>query len=164
MPFQLSISQADEPRIAIPAIGLQLRVRLPQYVSGGSVAIVETTNAPGFGPPLHRHGETEIFYVTAGRYLFEVDGRQFEVRQGEMVTVPGGCAHGFVNIGDTPASQLVTIMPGMDALAFFTELGEAMRAGRPDPAALAAFGQRWGVEFLGPPLRAPQRPAARSGA
>ncbi|MDM0032335.1 hypothetical protein QTI33_09370 [Variovorax sp. J22P271] len=38
------------------------------------------------------------------------------------------------------------------AAAFFTGLGEVMRDGIPQPAVLDAFGQRWGVEFLGPPL------------
>jgi hypothetical protein len=29
-----------------------------------------------------------------------------------------------------------------------------MKEGKPDPALLKAFGIRWGVEFLGPPIKA----------
>lgn len=47
------------------------------------------------------------------------------------------------------------ILPGFDAKAFFTGLGDVMRDGIPSHAALNAFGQRWSVEFLGPPLAAP---------
>jgi hypothetical protein len=42
--------------------------------------------------------------------------------------------------------------PALDAAAFFTELSGTMRDGVPDKAALNAFGAKWEVEFLGPPL------------
>ncbi len=48
---------------------------------------------------------------------------------------------------------MVLILPGMDAAAFFTELGSVMKGGIPDKDALNQFGSRWQVEFLGPPLR-----------
>lgn len=147
-------SQHDEAPIRIPAIGLALVVRLPVAASGGSLAVVETTNAPGFGPPLHRHAETEVFHVLEGRYLFEADGRRFFGEAGDVIGIPGAVAHAFVNVTDKPARQLVLILPGLDASAFFTGLGKLMEAGVPGSDALNAFGAKWGMEFLGPPLRA----------
>jgi quercetin dioxygenase-like cupin family protein len=152
MAFSMLHSRHDEPVIAVPAIGLELRVPLPPGATDGRMTAIETTNAPGFGPPLHRHREAEIFRVLEGRYRFEVDGTRFTAEAGDVVSVPGGAAHAFVNVTDVPARQFILILPGLDAVAFFTGLGAAMRNGKPDPAALAAFGQRWGVEFLGPPL------------
>lgn len=152
MTFQFARSTHAEPFIDIPAIGLQLQVRLPGTASDGALEVIETLNAPGFGPPLHRHPETEVFRVLAGRYLFEVDGRRFIAETGDLVSVPGGTPHAFRNISDEPARQLVMILPGFDAMAFFTGLGEVMRNGVPPPGVLNAFGQRWRVEFLGPPL------------
>jgi quercetin dioxygenase-like cupin family protein len=154
MNFDFFHSHADSPAIHIPAIGLELKVRLPLEASGGGMTIIETVNAPGFGPPIHRHHETEVFHVQTGRYLFEVDGERFEVGAGDVIAVPGGNAHGFVNITSRPASQFILIVPGLDASAFFTELANAMEEGKPDPALLKAFGIRWGVEFLGPPIKA----------
>jgi quercetin dioxygenase-like cupin family protein len=154
MPFRFVHSTADEPPIVIPQIGLELRVRVPPEATDGMLTSIETTNAPGFGPPPHRHRETEIFYVLEGRYLFEVDGRRFHAGLGDVVTVPGGAAHAFVNVTDKPARQFIQIVPGLDAVAFFTGLGDAMRHGAPDPQALAAFAAKWHMEFLGPPLRA----------
>ena len=155
MPFQLQHSPANSiPPLKIPAIGLELAVRLPQNASDGSLVILETINAPGFGPPLHRHRETEIFRVLEGEYLYEVDGKRFHATPGDLITVPGGVAHTFTNLSDRPARQIVLMLPAMDALAFFTGLGDLMAAGRPDPAALNAYGAQWGVEFLGPPLSA----------
>ncbi len=143
----------NEPPIVIPEIGLELRICVPPQSAAGSLTAIETTNQPGFGPPLHRHRETEIFYVLEGRYLFEVDGRRFHVEQGEVVTAPGGAAHAFINTTNKPARQYILIVPGLDATAFFTGLGDVMRGGKPDPERLATFGKSWGVEFLGPPLK-----------
>jgi quercetin dioxygenase-like cupin family protein len=153
MSFIFHHSSHQEPPILIPAIGLDLRVRVSPEMTGGTLTSIETTNAPGFGPPLHRHREAEIFYVLEGRYLFEVDGRRFTAEAGDVVNVPGGAAHAFVNITDAPARQFIQIVPALDARGFFLGLAEVMRNGRPDAAALNAFGERWHVEFLGPPLR-----------
>jgi len=153
--FSFVRSTHDETPILIPEIGLALTVRVPPGTTGASLTCIETVNAPGFGPPLHRHRETEIFYVLEGRYLFEVDGNRFEAGVGDVVTVPGGAAHGFVNISDTPARQFIQIIPGMDAAAFFEGLGAVMARAKLDPAALNAYGARWNVEFLGPPLKRP---------
>jgi quercetin dioxygenase-like cupin family protein len=152
MSFSFVHSRGDEPFIAVPAIGLTLRVPLPPAASGGAMAAMETENAPGFGPPLHRHRETEVFRVLEGRYLFECDGKRFEAGVGDVVSIPGGAAHAFVNITDRPARQFILILPGLDAVAFFTGLADVMKDGTADKTALAAFGSKWGVEFLGPPL------------
>ena len=131
MSFSFLHSERTEAPISIPAFGLDLRVRVPPASSGGALTAIETTNRPGFGPPLHRHRETEIFYVLEGTYRFVVDGAQFEAATGAVVTAPGGSAHAFVNITDRPARQYILIVPGLDAVAFFSGLGEVMRDGRP---------------------------------
>jgi quercetin dioxygenase-like cupin family protein len=128
MPFEFFRSTSDAaPALSIPALGLELVVQLPPSVSGRALTVIETCNAPGFGPPLHRHGETEVFRVLEGEYLFEVDSQRFEAAAGELVSVPGGAAHAFVNITDRPARQLVMILPGIDAVASFTDLGRSLR-------------------------------------
>jgi mannose-6-phosphate isomerase-like protein (cupin superfamily) len=145
-------SRATELPIKIPAIGLDLYVRLPPVMSDGAFCFIETVNAPGKGPPQHRHREAEIFRIIEGRYLYQVDGRRFFAEAGDVVSIPGGAAHGFINVTDAPARQYILIAPALDAVAFFTELAATMRDGIPDRAAQNAFGGKWGVEFLGPPL------------
>ncbi len=153
MSVRMLHSAGGDPPILIPAIGLSLQVRVPQDATGGVLTAIETINAPGFGPPLHRHREAEIFYVLEGRYLFEIDGRRITADAGDVLTVPGGAAHAFVNLGPMPARQYIQILPGLDAAAFFLGLAEVMRDGRLDPASLNAFGVQWQMEFLGPPLQ-----------
>ena len=153
MTFSFWQSCGDEAPISIPAIGLDLFVRMPPSSSGGEMTVIETINAPGFGPPRHRHNEVEVFRILEGRYLYEVDGKRFRAKVGDLVSVPGGAEHGFVNITDRPARQLIMILPGLDAARFFTELGGVMKNGVPDRLALNDFGRRWNVEFLGSPLK-----------
>jgi quercetin dioxygenase-like cupin family protein len=139
--------------VAIPEIGVEVRVCTPSNFKGSGLELIETVNAPGYGPPLHKHREAEIFYILEGRYLFEVDGERIEVKMGDTVVANGNVPHTFVNIDDRPSRQLVMIVPGFDAFAFFTQLASAMKGGRPDSQALRAFSTQWGVDFLGPPLR-----------
>jgi hypothetical protein len=51
---------ADAP-ITIPAIGLDLFVRMAPAASGGAFSIIETINAPGKGPPRHGIGSRRSF-------------------------------------------------------------------------------------------------------
>lgn len=158
MSISFTHSHGTEPPIKIPAIGLDLFVRLPPAMSGGEFCFIETINAPGKGPPLHSHREAEIFRVIEGRYLYQVNGRRFFAEAGDVVSIPGGAAHGFVNVTDAPARQYILMAPALDATAFFTELAGAMRDGLPDQTALNAFGAKWGVEFLGPPMNPHDQP------
>ncbi|MBO0904115.1 cupin domain-containing protein [Jiella sonneratiae] len=153
-------SPGRQAPIRVPAIGLDLFVRVPPETSAGAFCFIETVNAPGKGPPRHRHREAEIFRVIEGRYLYEVDGRRFHAEAGDVISIPGGAVHGFVNVTDAPARQYILIAPALDASAFFAELAATMRDGIPDRTALNAFGARWGVEFMGPPLRGDELPDA----
>lgn len=137
----------------LPAIGLTLYVRVPPEATANQFTIIETINAPGFGPPLHRHREAEIFRVLEGRYLYEVDGRRFHAGTGDVVIIPGGAAHAFRNVAPTPSRQFITITPALDAAGFFGGLAALMAGSIPDKAALNTFGAAWKVEFLGPPLQ-----------
>lgn len=75
-----------------------------------------------------------------------------------MVSIPGGAEHGFVNVTDKPGRQYILIAPAPNAEAFFTELAATMRNGIPDQSLLNAFGVKWGVAFLGPPLKKTDQP------
>jgi quercetin dioxygenase-like cupin family protein len=61
---------------------------------------------PGSGPALHKHPYEEIIIVQEGRGTFVLDGVESEVAGGEIVVIPAGAAHGFVNSGDAPLRQI----------------------------------------------------------
>jgi mannose-6-phosphate isomerase-like protein (cupin superfamily) len=61
---------------------------------------------PGSGPALHKHPYEEIIIVQEGRGTFVLDGAESEVQGGEIVVVPAGAPHRFVNSGDGPLRQI----------------------------------------------------------
>jgi quercetin dioxygenase-like cupin family protein len=140
--------------IVIPSIGVDIEVCIGPAATAGAATLIRTTDAPGFGPPLHRHlSETEVFHVLKGRYLFEVGGQRAIAEAGTTVIGHVGIPHRFTSIDTTPSEMLVLITPAFDAAAFFSELRTIMDTGIPERAALRRFGEKWGVEFLGPPLQ-----------
>ena len=54
---------------------------------------------PGGGPKLHRHPYEEVFLVQEGSATFTAGEQTVEVKVGQVVVVPAGVAHKFVNTG-----------------------------------------------------------------
>jgi quercetin dioxygenase-like cupin family protein len=74
------------------------------HAAGVSVILVDAP--PGRGPSLHRHPYEEIFIVQEGEATFRLEDSERVVRAGEIVIVPAGEWHGFVNSGDGPLRQV----------------------------------------------------------
>lgn len=65
------------------------------------------TDAPaGHGPGLHTHPYAEVFVVLEGRVTFTVGDEMIEATDGQIVIVPAGRPHKFVNAGPGPARHL----------------------------------------------------------
>ncbi len=54
---------------------------------------------PGKGPSLHEHPYDEVFVVQTGKLTFTVGDATVEAKEGQIVVVPAGTPHGFVNSG-----------------------------------------------------------------
>lgn len=61
---------------------------------------------PGRGPRLHRHAYAEVFVVQEGRATFTVGDDTIEATGGQVLIVPAGVPHKFVNSGDGPLRQI----------------------------------------------------------
>jgi quercetin dioxygenase-like cupin family protein len=82
---------------------------------GADVCLIFVDAPPGHGPSLHRHPYEEVFVVQEGEATFTADGEERVVRAGEVVIVPAGVAHSFVNAGDGPLRQLdIHLSPRFD--------------------------------------------------
>lgn len=58
------------------------------------------TDAPaGHGPSLHTHPYAEVFAVEEGHVAFTVGDATIEAEAGQVVVVPAGIPHKFVNLG-----------------------------------------------------------------
>jgi quercetin dioxygenase-like cupin family protein len=73
---------------------------------GVGVCVIVVDAPPGRGPSLHRHPYAEIVITQEGRATFLLGDEQREVGAGEIVIVPAGQWHGFVNSGDAPLRQI----------------------------------------------------------
>ena len=71
---------------------------------GASVIVVDAP--PGSGPRLHRHPYAEIFAMLEGRATFTAGEDVIEAAGGQMVVVPAGVPHKFVNSGTGPLRQV----------------------------------------------------------
>jgi mannose-6-phosphate isomerase-like protein (cupin superfamily) len=154
MPFPSRfVAAADGERVPLPSLGIEARVLAPDAATAGQLAMFEETTAPGKGPPLHVHRrQTEVFRFLEGEYELVVGERRYRATAGAAAVVPPGVPHAFRNVGATPARLLFILTPALEAEAFFAALAAATAVGKPDPAVLAELAQRFGTEFVGPPL------------
>jgi quercetin dioxygenase-like cupin family protein len=144
-----------KPKVLPAGEGQKLRIRneivfvkLAGEETGGACAVTESWTPPGGGPPLHRHTrEDESFYVLEGDYEFTVGGQTFHAPAGTFVFGVRGIPHSFKNIGAKQARILALIQPaGLEKL--FEEASELLRAGKADPAEMAALSARYGIEYI----------------
>lgn len=145
-----------EPKI-VPAgdgrrqnvLGDSQLVRLSGADTGGAFTLVEQTNPPGIGVPLHVHAnEDELFHVLEGAMDFTVGGRTTRAEAGAVVFLPRNVPHAFVTVGPGVTRATVTAIPaGIEHM--FEELA-ALPAGPPDMSRVFEICARYGVRFLQP--------------
>ena len=66
---------------------------------GASVSFFLCRNLPGRRQDLHRHPYEETFIIEDGNVRFTVGEETVEATVGDIVVVPAGTPHKFVNIG-----------------------------------------------------------------
>jgi mannose-6-phosphate isomerase-like protein (cupin superfamily) len=117
--------------------------------SGGGFSLVEHPMPPrALGAPLHRHSrEDEYTFVLEGRVGALLGDEAVYGESGDLIFKPRDQWHTFWNAGDVPARILEIISPaGFEG--YFEALTELPRdAGPPDPAAIAAIADRYGLEL-----------------
>jgi quercetin dioxygenase-like cupin family protein len=120
----------DEGATVRNPVGGPLTLKLRGDETGSAVTALETTAAPGEGPPLHVHAaEDEVLYVLDGIFRFRLEDKISEAGKGAVVFVPRGVRHTWQNIGDAPASMFVMFTPsGMER--FFERFSEQQTVNR----------------------------------
>jgi mannose-6-phosphate isomerase-like protein (cupin superfamily) len=61
------------------------------------VSFIVIDAPPGSGPKLHKHPYDEVFVVQEGAVTFTAGEEVIEVSAGQVVVVPAGVPHKFVN-------------------------------------------------------------------
>ena len=119
-----------------------------------SFSLVEVTDAPGVGAPLHvHHGEAEGFYVVEGTIEITCGARTLTAGAGDFVYTPRDVPHTHAVVGDTAARVLLLFSrPGFEQ--FFAEAGTPLdqpAAGPPDPKRMQQLAEKYDLELLEPP-------------
>jgi quercetin dioxygenase-like cupin family protein len=86
--------------------GSETASRFEGFEHGAQVSFFLSRNAPGGGPELHRHPYEETFIVREGTVRFTVGEETIEATAGDIIVVPAGTPHKFVNAGSAPMAQI----------------------------------------------------------
>jgi mannose-6-phosphate isomerase-like protein (cupin superfamily) len=63
----------------------EMLVKADNETTDGVVSVLEATEPPGFGPPVHVHGDAaEAFYVLEGEYFMDLDGEEHHCPAGSF--------------------------------------------------------------------------------
>jgi quercetin dioxygenase-like cupin family protein len=124
----------------------QMTVKASSTETGEAFSLLEATEPPGFGPPLHiHHDAAEAFYVLEGEYIIFVEGREAACPAGSFIFIPAGIPHGF-RVGSVVSRKLILYTPAA-MVGYFDELSDAIRNGDADVSQIA---DRYAMEVLGP--------------
>ncbi|BBH67872.1 hypothetical protein ACTI_45570 [Actinoplanes sp. OR16] len=136
-------------------LGGQARVLVPGKATGGSLSVMEFTDAAGHAPPLHVHdNEEEVWIVLDGRIRFFVGGETFDLEPGQVAYGPRGVAHSYLVRSET--ARLAAVFAPGDVEEWFTSNGSPVTDVDAVPAAfdigaILASADAFRVRVAGPP-------------
>jgi mannose-6-phosphate isomerase-like protein (cupin superfamily) len=77
------------------------------YLYGNAgVCVILVDMSPGEGPKLHQHPYEEIFILQEGAATYTIDSTTVAARAGQIVVVPAGAPHKFINSGSGRLRQV----------------------------------------------------------
>jgi mannose-6-phosphate isomerase-like protein (cupin superfamily) len=116
--MKFAMSPIDMQVISLDALPLSNIAREFVGADHGGVGIcaILVDAPPGRGPSLHRHPYEEVFITLEGQATFFLgEDQRREVGPNEIVVVPPGQWHGFVNSGDGRLRQIdIHVSPSFD--------------------------------------------------
>lgn len=132
-----------------------LTVRVASAETRGALLAAEVTIPAGGGPPaLHRHAPEEVYRVEHGELALYVehddDVRRIVATRGDVVHIPGGCAHTIRNESGAEARAYVVFTPGAQMERFLRAAGTLAAAGPPAVDEVLALAAQHGIEITGP--------------
>jgi quercetin dioxygenase-like cupin family protein len=127
--------------------GLELRFLQTKEGSEGSLDLFEMTVQPnGRVPVAHYHRNwDETVYGLSGVSTWRVDGKDLELKPGQMLFIKRGIVHSFRNEHAEPTTSLNVLTPGVLGPGYFQEIAALVAGGRPDPDAIKATMLRHGL-------------------
>jgi quercetin dioxygenase-like cupin family protein len=127
---------------------IQLKLLQSKHDTGGALDMFECLVPPNAKVPVahyHRDWE-ETVYGLEGTTTFTVAGERKDVKPGDVLFIPRGVVHGFVNETQANAKVLSVLTPGVLGPEFFREMSAAISGSTPpDPKTLGEIMNRHGL-------------------
>jgi mannose-6-phosphate isomerase-like protein (cupin superfamily) len=73
---------------------------------GSGLCVIFVDAEPGRGPSLHTHPYEEVLIIVEGRATLDDGDGKRDVGAGDIVLIPAGQPHGFVNSGEGRLRQI----------------------------------------------------------
>jgi mannose-6-phosphate isomerase-like protein (cupin superfamily) len=127
-----------------------MTVKASEAATAGVVSVLEATEPPGFGPPIHVHHDcAEAFYVLEGEYVMYLEDDEIVCPAGSFIFIPQGSRHGF-RVGDAPSRKLNFYFPA-SMIGYFDDLAAALQRDDVGDEDLDGIAGAHGMEIVGPP-------------
>lgn len=151
-PYVLGLDTA-----ALPSLTTGLRLLATGQDSAGSLALIETFERRGSGPPLHRHSrEAELIVVLEGRVTFQIGSERFCGMAGTCAVLQRGTEHRYVVESDEARLLNVLVPAGLEEclnemrhILYRSPAEHEPEIGQDGERIVATFA-RYGVEVTGP--------------
>jgi mannose-6-phosphate isomerase-like protein (cupin superfamily) len=128
----------------------EMRVKADADSTGGVVSVLEASEPPGFGPPVHLHDDAaEAFYVLDGEYVMSLDGDEYRCPAGSFIFIPVGVPHGF-RVGEVPSRKLNFYFPAA-MVGYFDDLAAALARSDVTDDDLDEIAEDHHMHIVGPP-------------
>lgn len=146
-PGGITRASSDGLKLAGPG-GRSILLKAGSTETQGAYSLLKFTAPPGSPWSTHHiHDATEAWYVLDGELTFRLGDTVLPAPAGSFVLAPGGTPHSQVNSGLGSAEYLVIFSPGglEDFFLHLSRLIESARPDQPDPDALDALAERYGI-------------------
>jgi mannose-6-phosphate isomerase-like protein (cupin superfamily) len=132
----------------------KIRIIAGASTTDRSFSIVESTEPPGSGAPLHvHHSEAEGFYILEGTLELTCGTQTVTARAGDFVYTPKDVPHKYTVLGDK-AARVLLLFSRSGFEMFFAEGGSPLDqppAGPPNPEVFRRLVEKYGMEMLQAP-------------
>jgi mannose-6-phosphate isomerase-like protein (cupin superfamily) len=129
---------------------IPLSVKISTADTDGRLFMFEHCDMGKGGPPRHvHHNQDEWFYVTKGRYVFEIGNDRFELTAGDSIFAPRQIEHAWACVED-PGTLLTMLTPAGSFETFILDTTKYSEL--PSMEEVAKSFADHGMTVVGPPL------------
>lgn len=135
---------------AIEMSAFSMTLKASEADTGGAFTLLEATEPPDFGPPMHVHENAgEALYVLEGEYHVFIQNQVYKCPTGSFVYIPAGVVHSF-RVGRIESRKLNFYSPAA-MVDYFDGLAQAAAKGTHMSAQLLTdAAKKYGMRVYGP--------------